>query len=108
MGVQRPEGQFPGTGGFAPLMGYRLYPGCGCPRCGEQLTHHRRLSWTLFFRQSYLRCSNCGFTAYKRTAHRTTDRLEESGPVNDMTEKRLARMDVRRMAIEILRRGIGL
>ena len=56
-------------------MGYRLYPGDGCPRCGEQLSHYPRSIWTLFLRQSHLRCSRCGLIANRRPAHRITDRI---------------------------------
>ena len=33
--------------------------------------HHARSIWTLFLSGSYLKCSNCGFTAYKRVRHRS-------------------------------------
>lgn len=60
-------------------MGYRLYPGDGCPKCGERLSHYTRSIWTLFLRQSHLRCSRCGLSANKRPAHRITDYHGERG-----------------------------
>ena len=54
-------------------MSYRLYPGAGCPKCGERLSHYPRSIRTLFLRESHLRCSRCGLSANKRPAHRITD-----------------------------------
>ena len=55
-------------------MGYRLYPGDRCPKCGEQLSHYPRSISTLFLRPSHLRCSRCGLTANKRAMHPIIDR----------------------------------
>jgi len=57
-------------------MGYRLYPGDRCPKCGEHLTHYPRSVWTLFLRPSFLRCSSCGFTAQRRSGPSSNDRHE--------------------------------
>jgi hypothetical protein len=50
-------------------MGIRLHPGDSCPECGEELARQPRSIFTLFLRESQLRCSNCNFVARKRRAY---------------------------------------
>ena len=49
-------------------MSNRFYPGDPCPECAHSLERHGRSIWTMFLRESFLKCSNCKVVFTKRVS----------------------------------------